>query len=155
MDMRFMAILFALLGLLLLPSCRDLGIGPTGPYDYMFVERVGAGDLGFNVFPKSSADSFQVEVTHREFHDTTIAMILVKNDTNSTSFEALIRALQGDEQISGDFRQSTLPTGTWVTVFMIKGPNRFEVTDVGLRNLLLPFEQMVRGKLGQPHALAP
>ncbi len=146
---------FALIFLGLLPSCRDFGPEPAGPYDYTFIDRNGAGDLGFNLFPTSSADSIQVVVIHQQFRDTTSEMVLLRTDSTAKSFNALLSALRGDITITGDFRQSTLPTGTWVRVYMIKGQAKFEVTNADLRNTLLVFEQIVRSNLGKFQPLAP
>ena len=147
--------LFALVVLLVLPACRDFGPEPTGPYDYMFLDRNGGGDLGFKVIPISTPDSVQVVVTHREFRDTTVEMVLVRSDTTAKPFDSLFSALRGEARITGDFRQSTLPTGTWVRVYVVQAESKWQVTNVDLRNTLLEFEEIVRNNLGPFQPLAP
>ena len=153
--MRYITLILFALTPFFLFSCQEHGTEPTGPYDSMFLERTGAMDLGFNVSPSASVDTFQINVTHREFRDTTIQMILVRNDTSTRAFDALTTALKGQAQIYGNYKESMLPQGTWVKVFMIKDVRRQEVTNVELRNLLLPFEQMVRSSLNSTRFPAP
>ena len=145
--MRYISLFFYVLTPFFLASCQEHGTEPIGLYDYMFLERTGAMDLGFNVSRSASVDTFQISVTHREFRDTSIQMVLVRNDTSTRAFDALTAALNGQAQIIGTYRESMLPEGTWVKVYMIKGLRRQEVTNVELRNLLLQFEQMVRSNL--------
>jgi hypothetical protein len=46
--------------------------------------------------------------------------------------------------ITGDFHQSTLPTGTWAFLYMVRDGQRFEVTNTDLRNRLMGFETLVQ-----------
>ncbi len=153
--MRPTYIFIVLVILVLALSCHDFATGPTGPYDSMVLERTGAGDLAFNVIPLSPMDSFHVQVTHLEFRDTTVILTLVRSEANALALDALSGALSGTMTITGDFQQSRLPAGTWVKVYMSKGQGKFEVTNVDLRNKLLPFEQLVRYQLGIVYPLAP
>jgi hypothetical protein len=72
---------------------------------------------------------------------------LVNNTAIAASVDALTRALGGEYQIKGDFKQSLLPTGTWVRVYMMQRKSKEEVTNVELRNRLLAFEEIVRSRL--------
>ena len=130
-------------------SCEDLSILPNGPYDFMLFERSGGGNLEFNVSPSPNVYAFEIDVIRFEFRDTTIQMQVSENASNATTFEALKSALNGQYNITGDFTQSRLPTGTWVRVYMVKGSRKEEVTNIGLRNSLVTFEQIVRDKLDQ------
>jgi hypothetical protein len=91
--MRAIHLTSGLILLLAVQSCKEFATQPIGPYDYMVLERTGAGNLGFNVFPKSDPDSFQVQISCLEFRDTTIEMVLVRRDTNTRPFAALSSAL--------------------------------------------------------------
>lgn len=128
-------------------SCGNESTGPSGPYDCMFLERNGGGDLAFTVTPTMNPGTFEVAVTHREFRDTSIVMSLVKNETISASIDALTKALGGEYEIKGDFKQSSLPTGTWVRVYLVRSSGKDEVTNVELRNTLLAFEGIIRSRL--------
>jgi hypothetical protein len=128
-------------------SCEDLSTHPNGPYDLMQFERGGGGNLEFIVSPSISIDALEIVVTRLEFRDTTIQMVVFKNATNATTFEALENGLSGLCQITGDFTPSRLPTGTWVRVYMVEDSRKEEVTNIELRNSLLNFEQIVRDKL--------
>ena len=50
-------------------------------------------------------------------------------------------------QINGDFKQSTLPSGTWASIYLVTDEKETEVTNTELRNLLLKFEQIIRDKI--------
>jgi hypothetical protein len=113
----------------------------------MLFERIGGGSLKFNVSPLTSLDALEIGVSYLEFRDTTIQMVVFRNAMNATTFEALMKVLSGQHQITGDFKQSPLDTGTWVRVYMVKGSQNEEVTNTELRNSLLNFEQIVRDKL--------
>jgi hypothetical protein len=128
-------------------SCGDQLTGPSGPYYAMSLERKGAGDLAFTVAPTVVAGVLSVSVTHREFRDTSIVLSLVNSTAIAASVDALTRALGGEYQIKGDFKQSSLPTGTWVRVYLVQGAGKEEVTNVELRESLLSFEGIVRSRL--------
>ncbi len=128
-------------------SCGDQSTEPSGPYDCMSLERSGGGALAFTVTPTIVSGTFQVSVTHRDFRDTSIVISLVNNTAIAASVDALTRALGGEYQIKGDFKQSLLPTGTWVRVYMMQRKSKEEVTNVELRNRLLAFEEIVRSRL--------
>ncbi len=136
-----------LFALTLLASCGDQSTGPGGPYDCMSFERSGAGDLAFTVTPTFVPGTLEVSVTHKDFRDTLIVISLVKSTAGAPSVDALTRALGGEFQIKGDFKQSSLPTGTWVRVYLVRSNGKDEVTNVDLRNHLLDFEEIVRSRL--------
>ncbi len=145
--MRYFSVILVLLAWTNFLSCGDQLTGPSGPYDYMSLERGGAGDLAFTVTPTIVPGTFQVSVTHREFRDTSIVISIMSNTAIAASVDALTRALGGEYQIKGDFKQSSLPTGTWVRVYLVRSSGKDEVTNVDLRNRLLSFEEIVRSRL--------
>lgn len=143
----YFSVFAVLFSLTMCMSCGDQSTGPNGPYDFMSFERLGGGDLAFTVTPTFDPGIFAVAVTHREFRDTMITISLLKNSAIAASVEALTRALGGEYQIEGDFKQSSLPTGTWVRVYLVQGESKVEVTNVELRENLLSFEGIVRSRL--------
>jgi hypothetical protein len=58
-----------------------------------------------------------------------------------------MQTLQGKTQIVGDFKQSTLPTGTWSFLYVVKGSEQIEITNTDLRNVLSNFENIVNAKM--------
>ena len=81
------------------------------------------------------------------FRDTTITMTLSRDSTNSLAFDVLTQTLKGQNQLTGDFKQPTIPTGTWAYLYMINGDIKTEITNTQLRNTLMDFERMVVNKL--------
>jgi hypothetical protein len=144
------------LALLCWTSCNDLGTPfgwpYLGPFDSMCIDREGGGDLGFVVLPAMIADRqagevFTAIVSHRNFKDTTIVIAISRDEVGGASSDAFMSSLLGLRLITGDFKQSSLPTGTWVKVYLMNGEFKQEVTNVDLRELLLKFEDCVRKKV--------
>jgi hypothetical protein len=113
----------------------------------MLFVRQGGGDKAFSVYPTNSADTFHVTVTHFEFRDTTVQLSLARDNGNAAAFDALTQTLHGKSQLFGDFEQSTLPTGTWSYLYVVKGAQRYEITNTDLRNVLSGFENIVKAKM--------
>ena len=147
MCVRFL--LLAISTMVLQTSCgRETE--PTQPldqYDSMLFIRQGGGDKEFNVYPTASADTFKVIISRLDFRDTTITMYISRNSTDSVTLDTLIRTLNGQNQLKGDFTQPALPTGTWVYIYMIRGDKRTEITNTELRNMLSDFERIVENAL--------
>jgi hypothetical protein len=131
----------------LLLSCSDNSIQPSFVYDNLLFVREGGGSKVFSVYPTSSIDTFHITVTQYEFRDTTVQLFLAKDNTNSTTFDALTKTLYGQTQIVGDFKQSTLPTGTWSFLYLVKGSEQKEITNTSLRDVLSGFENIVNSKI--------
>ena len=130
-------------------SCKDKSTqpGPTVGYDQMLFNREGGGNLKFTVSPTPSADTFRIMVTQRDYRDTTIQLNISRFTTCAGTCDTLIMTLNQQIQIAGDFKQSTLPTGTWAYIYVCRGSDKTEVTNTNLRNSLLSFENLVRTKL--------
>jgi hypothetical protein len=132
---------FALL-VLDLSSCE----GPTQPtetYDHLLFIREGGGAKTFTVTQTSNVDSANIYVSYYNNNDTIVQFSSCSADTNADSFQALDDALRGRIPIPGDFKQSTLPTGTWAFLYVVKDTQRNEITNTELRNRLLLFERIV------------
>jgi len=139
-SIKFIAILFLL-------ACKDVSTQPPGPYDSMLFHREGAGDKVFNAYPTTSTDTFQVVISRYEFRDTSVHLTLIKDNTNASAFDALTQTLSGQIKITGDSKQSTLPTGTWIYLYVVKGAGQTQITNITLVNLLSTFENMVKAKM--------
>jgi hypothetical protein len=120
---------------------------PSYQYDNMLFVRNGGGDKAFDVFPTTTPDTFRIIINHLNFRDTTITMTLSRDSTNSLAFDVLTQTLTGQNKLTGDFKQPTIPTGTWAYLYMIKGDIKTEITNTQLRNTLMDFERMVVNKL--------
>ena len=138
---------FIILVALFCAACNSNVTQPSAHFDSMFFKRLGGGDLAFTVSPSPGVNGYRVKVTHREFRDTTVTLGLTRDSANFDAFTALASALEGRIQLKGSFVQSSLPTGTWAYVYMVKGTTQVEVTNTDLRDKLLVFEQLVRAKL--------
>ena len=136
-----------LLLILILAGCKNDANGITGTYSSMHFVRKGGGDIDFRLSPIPNSDQLQALVSRYNFRDTTIN-VLVNNDADiSSGFIAFRKALKNEITISGDFQQSTLPTGTWTYLYMSNNGTDTEITNTALRNTLLEFEQQVRNKI--------
>jgi len=131
--------------MLLQISCKEKAkrTQPSYQYDKMLFIRNGGGDKVFNVIPTTTADAFQVNVSRLDFQDTTITMTLSRDSTNAIVFDALTKSLCGLKRLTGDFQQSTLPTGSWAYIYIVKGNTKTEITNTQLRDTLMAFENIV------------
>ena len=125
-----------------LSSCK----GPTEPtetYDHFLFDREGGGAKTFTVNQTGRADSVVIHVSFYNYRDTVVEFSSCSADSDADSFKALDDALHGRVAIPGDFKQSTLPTGTWAYLYVVRDTQRTEITNTDLRNRLLPFETIV------------
>ena len=130
-----------------LVSCSQ---GPTVPgdtYDELLFVRQGGGDKVFAVTPIRGSIAVDVSISRFNFRDTVIQFRCDCDPGNANAYLALDNALNGRIPIAGDFHQPTLPTGTWAYLSLVRGVERYEVTNVDLRNQLLVFETIVKNHL--------
>ena len=131
----------------LFAACNSDRMQTVDKYSSMVFERDGGGNLVFTASPGDDSNSLSIKVTRRNFRDTTITMTLSKEPENASLFEDFFQALEGRRQVVGGFKESTLPTGTWAHIYLVREKERMEVTNTELRNSLLFFETMVRIRL--------
>jgi hypothetical protein len=143
--MRFLFLILAISMLLPPISCKNKSTQtqPPSQYDKMLFIRQGGGDKAFNVLPTKAQGTFQIIINHLDFHDTTITLTLTKDSANAAVFNVLTKTLDGKYQLTGDFTQPSLPTGTWAHLYMIKGDIKTEITNTQLRNTLIVLENIV------------
>jgi len=118
-----------------------------GFYDSMNFVREGGGEIEFNLYTTGNSNELNAVVTKYAFRDTTIQITIDANSANSSAFSALNKAMNNQIQLNGDYKQSTLPTGTWAYIYLVNENKQTEVTNTGLRNSLLEFEKLVRDKI--------
>jgi len=137
--------------ILLLTSCEknsDESIQTVkGFYDYMHVERNGGGQIYFNLYATENSNKIKAVVSKYDFRDTTIVIIIDKNEDNTIYLNDFTKAMNNEVQLIGDFTQSTLPTGTWVNYTFVTNNKQIEVTNSDLRNSLLKIEQIVQNNI--------
>jgi hypothetical protein len=119
----------------------------TGYYDSMHFVRIGGGGKEFYINPTESSDKLLTTVVNWYTRDTITQFYLDLNENTSPCFTSLNDAMNDKIQINGDFHQTSLPSGTWVNIYLIKEGSQTEVTNVQLRNSLLSFESLVEERL--------
>jgi len=123
-------------------SCKMDSNSVKGFYDSMHFVRDGGGQIDFIVQTTDNSDKVKVIVSKYNFRDTTLQFLIDKNADNAIAFSSFHNALNSQTQINGDFKQSTLETGTWSYIYFISNGKETEVTNSELRNSLLKFEQI-------------
>jgi hypothetical protein len=118
-----------------------------GFYDYLQVKRDGGGQIYFNLYATENSDKIKALVSKYDFRDTAIVIIIDKNEDNAIYFDDFTKALNNNVQLTGDFTQPTLPTGTWVNYTFITNDKLIEVTNNDLRNSLQKIEQLVQDNI--------
>ena len=117
-----------------------------GFYDSMNFVRVGGGDIEFNLYTTGNSNELNAVVIRYAFRDTTI-QINIANSDNSSAFSALNKAMNNQIKLNGDFKQTTLPSGSWAYIYLVNENKQTEVTNTELRNSLLQFEKLVCDKI--------
>jgi len=140
-------LLTVLFSIAICSSCEKDSVIVRGYYDSMHFVRQGGGQIDFRIYPTDNFDQVNALVTKYSYRDTTIQITIPLNDDLELTFSALKQAMNNQIQINGDFKQSTLDTGTWSYIYMVEDSKETEVTNTDLRNLLQTFEQIVREKI--------
>ena len=109
-------------------SCDQGSSGPGDRiYDYLLIIRNG-GDKSFTVQPLFSFRLVDICVMRYQFRDTLVFFQCNSDESSASAFSSLDDAVHGRVTIMGDFHQSTLPTGTWAFLYMVRDSLRFEIT---------------------------
>ena len=132
---------------LMLTGCKKDADIVKGFYDSMHFVRKGGGQIEFIIYPTDNINKLNAVVTKYNFSDTTIQFTIDINSDNSSALSSLNKAMNNQTQINGDFKQSTLASGTWASIYLVTDEKETEVTNTELRNLLLKFEQIIRDKI--------
>ena len=113
----------------------------------MYFVREGGGEIEFNLYTTDTSDELKAVVTKYVYRDTTIQIIIDANSDNASAFSSLKKAMNNQIQLNGDYKESSLPTGTWAFIYLVNENTQTEVTNTGLRSSLLEFESLVRNKI--------
>ena len=144
MKTRLMTLLWVMM---ILAGCKNDADSITGTYSSMHFVRRGGGAMDFKVSPTTNSNQLLAIVSRYNYRDTTINVLIDSNADTSPCFIALTKAMNNGTDISGNFQQQTLPTGTWAFVYLSSNGKDIEVTNTELRTTLLQFEQLVRNKI--------
>ena len=120
---------------------------PKVYYESMRLIRYGGGANEFKLYPTENPDILQADVIKHHSPDSIIHVSINKNPENMSIFSSYFIAMKNETELSGDFKQSTLYTGTWVYIYLIKDSVETEVSNISLRDSLLKFERLVKDKL--------
>ena len=126
-------------------GCQNDSI--KGFYDSMHYVTKGGGQIDFRLYPTTNPNELKAVVNSFSFRDTTVQFYIELSSSNASSFSSLHKAMNNEMQINGDFKQSTLPTGSWTSVYLISNNKEVEVTNSQLRDSLLLFGQIVRAEM--------
>jgi hypothetical protein len=118
-----------------------------GYYDFMRFERVGGGQIDFNLYETEDSTKLLAIVSTYGSRDTTIKVVIDKDLENTAYFSTFDKALNNQMQIDGDYVETSLPTGTWVRISFYRNDNQVYVTNTSLRDSLLKFEIFVRNRI--------
>ena len=108
-------------------------------------ERVGGGDeIEFYLYPTENSDKIEVMVYRYHGQVSTNQFFIDKSIDNSSVFSSFHDAINSRAQINGSFKQTSVPTGTWLFIYVISNSKETEITNTELRNSLLKFERIVK-----------
>jgi hypothetical protein len=129
--------------------CNNDSDAGKGYYDSMHFVRQGGGQIDFKVYATDNSDKLRVIVSKYNFRDTTIQIVLENNPDDADAFSSFHSALNNQTLLNGDFKQSTLKTGTWSYVYFVLSGTETEVTNTALRNSLLKFEHLTTSAINK------
>ena len=124
-------------------SCKEDSVVVKGFYDSIHFERVGGGDSDFNLYPTENSDKINVIVNRYNGIDAPIQFVIDNSVDIASAFSSFHNAINSQTQINGNFKQTSVPTGTWLFIYVIKDSKETEVTNTELRDCLMKFERIV------------
>lgn len=116
-------------------------------YKAMHFVRDGGGQIDFELFETENENQLKAVVSKYDFRDTTIELMISKNSDNTTAFSSFHSALNKETPLNGNFKQSTMATGTWVSIYFSSNEQELEVTNETVRNSLLKFEELILSQI--------
>jgi hypothetical protein len=124
-------------------------------YSKLEFKRLGGGNKEFFISSSDFQNLIQINFTKYNFKDTTFVVLLNTADIEINIFSTIKQLFNNKINIDGEFKQPTLPTGTWAYFYMIdKNSSRKEITNIELRDLLLLIENAVEKKLKKNNNLS-
>jgi hypothetical protein len=124
-----------------------------GFYNSMHFVREGGGQIEFTLFATDNSNELKAVVTRYLYRDTTFQVLIEVNNENSSAFSSLNKAMNNQIKLNGDYKESSLPTGTWAFIYLVNDNKQTKVTNTALRTSLLEFEGIVVDKFIKPKQL--
>jgi hypothetical protein len=116
-------------------------------YDSMYLKRRGGGAFEFNLYPTKNPEILRADVIRNKPIDTIIPVTINRSAETRSIFSSYFKAMKNEIELTGDYKPSTLFSGTFVNIYIIKDSVKTEVTNIALRDSLLKFERLVREKV--------
>lgn len=138
--MKYLSLLTVALLFILLGCEKD---SDSTFYKNMKFDRLGGGQITFNILPTGSSDKVSVEVTRYNFMDTTIRFSMDNATISTNLFLDFYDAVNNKLELEGDFQQTDFESGTWAYIYFENSTDEVEVTNTEIRTSLLYFEGMV------------
>ena len=133
--------------MLFFSGCSSSQTDSPVKYTKLVFERLGGGNLVFDVTPADDPDYLNVNVSRKNFRDTTITLKIYREDETASVFKIYSETLSGLRQVVGGYKEGTIPKGTWVHFYLVRGVERIEITNPDLRDSFITFENLVRARL--------
>ncbi len=127
--------------------CKKYTDTVKGFYDSMHFVRQGGGQIDFKIYTTDNSDKVKVIISKYDFRDTTLQILIENTADNAAAFSSFHKAITNQTQINGDYKQSTLMTGTWSYIYFVSNSMETQVTNTELRNSLLKFEQLTKSMI--------
>jgi hypothetical protein len=117
-------------------------VDPLEPTSKILFNREGGGSKEFYVTTNSSHDII-ANVIRYDFRDTNYTTTVFAEDSGRLS-NLISNIMDNKVTITGDFHQSTKPTGTWAYLYVVSVNNTLtEITNTSVRDSLMKLEMMV------------
>lgn len=120
----------------------DSGTKPDDSFTRILFERAGASTKAFYATTNPGHEII-LNITKYDFKDTNYTVTTVVEDSGQLS-DLITNVINRSVSITGDFKQPSLPTGTWAYLYAVSNDNkRTEITNIEIRDRLLSLETLV------------
>ncbi|MGE5316046.1 MAG: hypothetical protein ACM3Q4_15240 [Acidobacteriota bacterium] len=114
------------------------------PYDRMLFTRDGGGNIHFYFKPVENYSGFSYTVTQVNFRDTNYTSVVGIKDGGRLA-ELVRSVLAGKVALTGDYKPSTLPTGTWARFYVVRADqSTIQITNRELLDRLWILEGLAK-----------
>lgn len=122
--------------------------GAGKSYTRLEFKRDGGGNKEFFISKSDFKEFVDVNITRYNFKDTSFTIKFSRKELGDDLVKTLSLLLDGRLKISGNYKQSALPTGTWAHFYVVeKNSVKHEILNIKLRDMLFKLENLVGNKL--------
>jgi len=139
--------LFLFFAVFAMCSCSVMPV--YGNYTYLQVVRDGGGSMVFDYALSASANTYDIHVTKYDFTAVDVRFQLASDGSTASSFQIIDGALSGKIQINGSAVDSSSPTGTWLSAYLINASVKDKITNADLLDSIARVEILVRENYSQ------